>query len=56
MEANIDLAKSLYSKGKYSEALPLLNHVMKTVTSNSELHEMRALCNIRTGDHIKVRF
>ena len=55
MEANIDLAKSLYSSGKYSEALPVLDHVMNIVTSNSELHEMRALCNIKSGDHIKVR-
>ncbi|VDM24381.1 unnamed protein product, partial [Hydatigera taeniaeformis] len=53
MEANIEQAKSLYSKGRYSEALPLLDYLMKTITSSSELHEMRALCNIKTGDQIK---
>ncbi|VDK40428.1 unnamed protein product [Taenia asiatica] len=53
METNVNHAKLLYSKGRYSEALPLLDYVMKTITSNSELHEMRALCNIKTGDHIK---
>ncbi len=53
MEANIEHAKGLFNSGEFAEAIPLLDHVMSTITSNSELHEMRAVCFLRTGEQMK---
>ncbi|VDD76229.1 unnamed protein product [Mesocestoides corti] len=53
LEVNIDQAKSFYSNGQYNEAIPLLDYLLNTITSSSELHELRALCNIKIGEQIK---
>lgn len=53
MQSSIEKAKKLYADGKYSEVIHLLDFAMATVTSNSELHEMRGNCYLRTGEQIK---
>ncbi|VDO05066.1 unnamed protein product [Rodentolepis nana] len=52
-EANLDYAKQLYFREQFTEALPLFDFVMDIVPSNREIHEMRAICRIKSGDTIR---
>lgn len=55
-EANLEYATELYEHEKYTEALPLLDHVIGIVPSSREIHELRALSRIKSGDVIRVGF
>ncbi|KAM3173567.1 hypothetical protein ACTXT7_012268 [Hymenolepis weldensis] len=56
VEANLDYAKQLYWSEQYVEALPLFDHVIDIVPLSREIHEMRALCRIKSGDTTRVGF
>ncbi|VDL86759.1 unnamed protein product [Schistocephalus solidus] len=50
LEVKIEHAKTLYQNGNFAEAIPVLDTIMQSISANSELHEMRANCYLKTGE------
>lgn len=52
---NKTLARKLYSQGKYAEAKPMFEKLLKKTPKSGELNFWYAVCCLETGDSVDVR-